>query len=99
MKELEKLGGKMPPPGPTRKSFFDDLIYWLEKPGAFGPSPAVNPTANIHIPIQALLYLICGEWLTIAEYIQTRLAQVEWEISFPEHFLNSGETIDVALGK
>ena len=99
MKEVEKMDGKMPPPGPTRKSLFDDLIYWLEKPEVFEPSPAAGLTTNIHIPIQALLYLICGEWLTIAEYIQTRLAQVEWEISFPEHFLNSGETIDVALGK
>jgi Mg2+ and Co2+ transporter CorA len=99
MKDLEKLEGKMPPPGPTRKSFFDDLIYWLEKPEAFGPSLPNYPAADMHIPIRALLFLICGEWLTIAEYIQTRLAQVEWEISFPEHFLNSGETIDVALKK
>jgi hypothetical protein len=99
MKELERIEGNMPPPGPPRKSFFDDLIYWLEKPEAFGPSPGARPTASMHLPIQALLYLVCGEWLMIAEYIQTRLAQVEWEISFPEHFLNSGETIDVALGK
>ncbi|PMD13338.1 hypothetical protein NA56DRAFT_683033 [Hyaloscypha hepaticicola] len=99
MKDLESMEGKMPPPGPTRKSFFDDLIYWLEKPEAFGPSTASNCAVNIHVPMQALLYLICGEWLTITEYIQTRLAQVEWEISFPEHFLNSGKRIDVALKK
>jgi Mg2+ and Co2+ transporter CorA len=99
MKDLESMEGKMPLPGPTRKAFFDDLIYWLEKPEVFGPSPASSPAANMHIPMQALLYLICGEWLTIGEYIQTRLAQVEWEISFPEHFLNSGERIDVALKK
>jgi len=96
---MKELNGKMPPPGPTRKSFFDDLIYWLEKPEAFGQPPAGCVTPNVHIPIQALLYLVCGEWLTIAEYVQTRLAQVEWEIAFPGHFLNSGETIDAALGK
>jgi Mg2+ and Co2+ transporter CorA len=99
MKDLEKVEGKMPLPGPTRKSFFDDLIYWLEKPEVFGSSPTGNLAANMHLPIQTLLYLICGEWLTIVEYIQTRLAQVEWEISFPEHFLNSGKQIDVALKK
>jgi Mg2+ and Co2+ transporter CorA len=99
MKDLEKLKGKMPLPGPTRKSLFDDLIYWLQKPEAFGPLDHSYRAADMHIPTQALLYLICGEWLTITEYIQTRLAQVEWEISFPEHFLNSGETIDVALKK
>jgi len=99
MKDLESMEGKMPRPGPTRKSFFDDLIYWLEKPEVFGPSTASNSAVNIHVPMQPLLYLICGEWLTITEYIQTRLAQVEWEISFPEHFLNSGKRIDVALKK
>lgn len=99
MKDLASMEGNMPLPGPTRKSFFDDLIYWLEKPEVFGPSPANSLAANMHTPMQALLYLICGEWLTIGEYIKTRLAQVEWEISFPEHFLHSGERIDVALKK
>ena len=51
------------------------------------------------MPIQALLHLICTEWLTLAYYIRTRLGQIEWEISFPEHFLNKDSQIDVALKK
>ena len=96
---MRDLAGGMPAAGPPRKSFFEDLIYWLQKPEAFGPVHSPSPSSNIHIPIQALLYLICGEWLTIAEYIQTRLYQVEWEIAFPEHFLDPGVTIDRSLNK
>jgi hypothetical protein len=35
----------------------------------------------------------------ISDYIRTRLGQIEWEISFPEHFLNKGSNVDVALKK
>lgn len=99
MRDLASVEGHMPAPGPNRESFFGDLIYWLEKPEVFDESPATHSSPNLHIPVQVLLYLICGEWMTISEYIQTRLAQVEWEISFPEHFLTSGKRIDVALKK
>jgi hypothetical protein len=43
--------------------------------------------SNIHVPIQALLQLICGEWLTVTDYIKARLCQIDWEIAFPEDFL------------
>jgi hypothetical protein len=86
-------------PGPPRNSLYTDLIYWAQKPNAFGPSPSTNPTSNIHLPIQALLYLVCGEWLAITEYIRTRLGQIEWEVSFPDHFLNKHSKIDIALEK
>jgi hypothetical protein len=86
-------------PGPTRDSIFNDFIYWAQRLETFNPSPLKNPAANTHIPIQALLHLICAEWLTIGDYIRTRLGQIEWEISFPEHFLNEGSEIDDALKK
>jgi len=35
----------------------------------------------------------------MAEYIKTRLNQIEWEISLPEHFLKSGTTILDTLKK
>lgn len=34
-----------------------------------------------------------------AEYIQTRLNQIDWEISFPEHFVRKNSSIDMALKK
>jgi len=87
------------PRGPPRDSLFNDLIYWAQRPEAFKKSHADNSASNVHIPIQALLHIICAEWLTIADYIKTRLGQIEWEISFPEHFLDKKSDIDVALKK
>lgn len=92
-----------PPRGPTRDSIFTDFIYWAQKPDAFSASSQSNTVDIVSnatlIPMQALLYLVCAEWLMIAEYIRTRVGQIEWEISFPEHFINKGSNIDVALKK
>lgn len=89
------------PVGPPRGSLYNDFIYWAQKPDAFKSrsSPSNNPASNNHIPIQALLHLICAEWLTIADYIKTRIGQIEWEISDPDHFLDKGSGIEVALKK
>jgi len=92
------------PDGPPRDSLYNDFIYWAKKPDAFNTLLSNNPASNNsfsnhHIPIQALLHIICAEWLTIADYIKTRLGQIEWEISFPEHFLDKHSEIDVALKK
>jgi Mg2+ and Co2+ transporter CorA len=87
------------PPGPPRDSVYNDLIYWAQRPEAFKKAHADNSASNVHVPIQALLHIICAEWLTIADYIKTRLGQIEWEISFPEHFLDKRSDIDVALKK
>jgi hypothetical protein len=102
------------PVGPPRDSLYNDLVYWAKRPDAFKSAPPHNPasdnstsddpssdnaTSNYHVPIQALLHIICAEWLTIADYIKTRLGQIEWEISFPEHFLDKHSEIDVALKK
>lgn len=35
----------------------------------------------------------------MAEYIKTRLGQLDWEITFPEHLLDKNDSIDVALKK
>lgn len=59
-------------------------------------SPSPSP---ICIPTQALLHLVCAEWLTLVDYIKTRLNQVDWEIAFPGNFLAKDEQIEKALGK
>ena len=87
------------PDSPPRDSLFNDLVYWAQNTDAFKTSSATDPASNIHIPIQALLRLVCAEWLTLTEYIRTRLGQIEWEISFPEHFLGKDTSVDVALKK
>ncbi len=87
------------PAGPPRDSLYHDLIYWAQRPDAFKKAHSDISALNVHVPIQALLHIICAEWLTIADYIKTRLGQIEWEISFPEHFLDKHSDIDVALKK
>jgi hypothetical protein len=94
------IKNKDPIVGPPRTSLYDDFVYWAKRPEAFKTTaPPSHPDSNHHIPIQALLHIICAEWLTIADYIKTRLGQIEWEISTPEHFLEKHSEIDVALKK
>ncbi|OAL49335.1 hypothetical protein IQ07DRAFT_77294 [Pyrenochaeta sp. DS3sAY3a] len=85
--------------GPPRTSFFDDFIYWSQRPSALQSSLLNCSNSNAHIPIQALLHLVCSEWLIMASYIRTRLVQLDWEIAYPEHFLDKSNNIDIALKK
>ncbi|CAN8098352.1 unnamed protein product [Discula destructiva] len=97
--------------GPEQKSFFDDYIYWATRPSAFAFNPEFQHSSHdpeqrhtdksspVCIPTQALLHMVCNEWLTLVEYIKTRLNQVDWEIAFPENFLAEDEQIEKALSK
>lgn len=89
--------------GPKGESFYQDLVYWLERPNAFLSKTVLKkedpPIADMHRPVQALLYMICSQWLMIGQYLNTRLSQVEWETAFPEHFLIPGDKIDRSLKK
>ena len=85
---------------PPRDSFFNDFVYWAKMADpACGKPHSLNQEPNIHAPIQALLHLICNEWLMMAQYIKTRLYQINWEIADPKHFLHEGRHIDVSLNK
>ncbi|KAJ9639919.1 hypothetical protein H2199_006152 [Coniosporium tulheliwenetii] len=82
-----------------RDSFFDNFVYWAQKPASFRSTPSSSLASNTHIPVQALLHLCCAEWLTMADYIKTRLGQIDWEIAYPKHFIRRDNDIDVALKK
>lgn len=87
------------PPGPPRDSLFNDFIYWAKKTNPLNEPSSNKPASIANLPIQTLLHLVCAEWLTIADYIRTRIGQIEWEVSIPVHFLNKGVEIDDALKK
>jgi hypothetical protein len=108
-----------PPNGPSRKSFFDDFIYWAQRP-PYPPLKSNSAASNrssssdtvsgatdysntglspVCRPVQALLHLCGAEWLTMTDYIKTRLTQIDWEISFPEQFIRRDADIDSALKK
>lgn len=106
MHHNKKPNGKQPP---AARTFFDDFIYWASRPEAFhfnpskckkhtttGASHEASPTC---LPTQALLHMVCTEWLTLIDYIKTRLNQIDWEIAFPDHFLARDEQIEKALVK
>jgi hypothetical protein len=84
---------------PPNGSFFEDFIYWAKRPDAFGASESASSSSSICAPTQALLHLICAEWLTMVDYIKTRLNQVDWGIAFPSDFLEKEEQIDEHLTK
>lgn len=75
--------------------FYDDFLYWAQKPDAFS-TPSSGPSSSVHVPMQALLHLICSEWLTMSDYIKTRLNQIDLEIVKPKKFAPDNH-IDIAL--
>jgi hypothetical protein len=91
------------PTAPTQASIFREFIYWARKPEIFAqylgqePNPPRPPT--LRAPLQVLLHLIGSEWLTVCDYITARLTQIDWEITFPEHFLKKGNPTDISLKK
>ncbi|KAH0339896.1 NAD dependent epimerase/dehydratase family protein, partial [Aureobasidium melanogenum] len=86
--------------GPPRTSFFDDFVYWSQRLNNLRPPMPYETKSQVHIPIQALLHLICAEWFTMGEYIRARLGQIDWEVAFPEHFLrHQNVNVDIALKK
>jgi Mg2+ and Co2+ transporter CorA len=89
---------KSPPTGPPRDSIYHDIVYWAKKIDTFGLSSS-DPSESRHTPALALIHLVSSEWLEVGEYIRTRLGQIEWEVSFPEHFLMDNSNINDTLKK
>lgn len=78
-----------------RQTFFEDFIYWAQNPQVFSPPPGAPQE---HLPVQTLLHLIGSEWLTMCDYIKTRLNQIDLETVDPVHFAEK-QQVDVALEK
>ncbi|KAI1011911.1 hypothetical protein LB503_004477 [Fusarium chuoi] len=72
-------------------SWFEDYVFWAQKTTNFAKlTDGVNQ--QLSIPIQCLLHLVCGEWLTFADYLNARLNQIDWGIANPSFFPESGGT-------
>ncbi|KAI1367169.1 hypothetical protein F5Y08DRAFT_326799 [Xylaria arbuscula] len=70
---------------PMQDNFFEDFIFWAQQKNLC-PNPNANDAAHAVVPIQVLLHLICSEWITMSDYIKTRLNQLDWEIIKPQFF-------------
>ncbi|KAG9235550.1 hypothetical protein BJ875DRAFT_494902 [Amylocarpus encephaloides] len=84
--------------GPPRDSIYKDMIYWAQRTNAFKQSQTA-PKSNTHLPIQALTHMVAAQWIEASEYVRTRLGQIEWEVSFPEHFVKTDRKINDTLKK
>lgn len=93
------VGEPAPTGSPPCDNFFEDFIYWAKRPDTFNTPESARSTSPICAPTQALLHLVCTEWLTMVDYIKTRLNQVDWGIAFPSDFLEKEEQIDEHLTK
>ncbi|KAF5714848.1 hypothetical protein FMUND_7229 [Fusarium mundagurra] len=72
-------------------SWFEDYIFWAQKTTNFA-NLTKDANQQLSIPIQCLLHLVCGEWLTFADYLNARLNQIDWGIVNPSFFPESGGT-------
>ncbi|RYP70524.1 hypothetical protein DL769_004938 [Monosporascus sp. CRB-8-3] len=77
---------------PYNNSFYEDFIYWAQQLAVFPVSPK-EQVSSAHVPMQTLLHLICSEWLTMSDYIKTRLNQVDLEIVNPRQFVAPGHHV------
>ncbi|KAK3350332.1 hypothetical protein B0T25DRAFT_583076 [Lasiosphaeria hispida] len=75
------------------KSFFEDYMFWALRPETVLKQGGAQITADA-----PLLRLVCAEWLTMSQYIKTRLSQIDWEITHPAEFLTQTQ-IDTILNK
>lgn len=74
---------------------FENFVYWAKKPEAFNFLSMDHVFESSRLPTQMILHIICDQWLTVVDYLKTRLNQIEWETSFPRGLAN----IDVARAK
>ncbi|KAI3343630.1 hypothetical protein F4824DRAFT_493883 [Ustulina deusta] len=83
---------------PAQDNFFEDFVFWAQQKELY-PNYTTNHAPQALVPIQVLLHLICSEWITMSDYIKTRLSQLDWEIIKPEFFRLSKVGVDNMLEK
>lgn len=72
----------------------------LRPEAVLGFKPASSQEAANQAPIAALLRFVSAEWLTIIQYIKSRLAQIEWQVTYsPRGFFSHAQlnTISIRL--
>ncbi|KAI1496600.1 hypothetical protein F5X99DRAFT_399979 [Biscogniauxia marginata] len=72
---------------PLQSTLFNDFLYWARRPETFLNQADNGDSSHFKLPVRVLLHLVCAEWLTISDYVKTRLNQIDWEIAHPSDFL------------
>jgi Mg2+ and Co2+ transporter CorA len=81
---------------PLQNNVFEDFIFWARQKDLF-PCCASGNSPKGYIPVHVLLHFVCAEWMTMVDYIKTRLYQLEWEIDRPQYFTVGNRAVDNAL--
>ncbi|KAI0182895.1 hypothetical protein EV127DRAFT_353901 [Xylaria flabelliformis] len=90
---------KLPPHGPPRTSFFEDLDYWIRNNSQYSSSENSSYGSPAIIALEPMISLICGEWLIMCEYIKTRLGQIEWRLNYPNEFRVDSDLVHLSLSR
>ncbi|KAI1823540.1 hypothetical protein F4861DRAFT_509771 [Xylaria intraflava] len=83
---------------PQQGNFFEDFVFWAQQTNLY-PNFNTEDTPKALIPMQVLLHLVGSEWLTMSDYIKTRITQLDWEIMKPEFFGLGKEGVTKMLQK
>lgn len=80
----------------AERGLFEDFVYWATQPGlsAF----ELGDAPKEHVPVLVLLHLVGSEWLTMCEYIKTRLNEIDAETITPAIYSDK-KSVDRALEK
>lgn len=95
MTEPEPIEGD----GPPSDNMFEDFLYWATRPNMSKVFDGHAITSPSDFAKSAILHLVCTEWLTLLDYLKTRLNQISWEFSFPGDFLAKDEELQKAFMK
>jgi Mg2+ and Co2+ transporter CorA len=82
---MPPYGETDPEPSLQQDNFFKDFIFWARQRSLY-PNSESDHASKALVPLQVLLHLVCSEWVTMLDYIKTRLSQLDWEIVKPEFF-------------
>ncbi|KAJ2999171.1 hypothetical protein NUW58_g85 [Xylaria curta] len=93
-----KHGQEVPSRPPDIDNSFENFIFWAQQTGLY-PNCTVDHPSKTIVPLQVLMHFVCSEWLTMSDYIKTRLNQLDWEIVKPKFFGLGKKGVDNMLEK
>ncbi|KAH6656317.1 hypothetical protein BKA67DRAFT_599736 [Truncatella angustata] len=83
------------PPAPSRKSLFEDVVFWSKHMTERDLEAIASDPRTIAVQMYKL---VIADWLTLIKYITARLGQIEWELENPD-FRKDSAGVDASLQK
>lgn len=76
---------------PPRDALFNAFKFWTQRMSPVADVPCIF--ANPAVMAYRMAQIVCAEWLTVTDYITTRLGQIEWELENPSFRQNARDTL------